>query len=288
MVCNFREPDTTEQTIQDVALHTGDLGRIDDDGNVFIVGRKKEMILGPSGENVYPDELEEVYRDSKYIKEMSVVGLPSIDAGAHSRTGGVGHETVAALIVPDYDQGEGADRRVREAVREHVKQISKTLPLYKRLKVVHLWDHDLPKTASRKVRRRDVIKELQRLERAARGGAEARQLGEAAQRSGTAWIHDVLADVSQRKRGTITSETTLADLGFDSLMFTELAVALEAAGVELPDPAELQGVETVADVEKLVARLGAKARSEKPKRDRIKREKDAEDKLPDEDIDVPG
>jgi long-chain acyl-CoA synthetase len=83
----------------------------------------------------------------------------------------------------------------------------------------------------------------------------------------------------------------LADLGFDSLMFTELAVALEAAGVEVPDPAEITGLESVADVEKLVARLGAKQRSEKPKRDRLRKEKLARDKADadklEDDIDVP-
>src|SRR5262249_40205542 len=68
---------------------------------------------------------------------------------------------------------------------------------------------------------------------------------------------------------------------------TELAVALEAAGVNLPDPAELQGLETVADVEKLVARLGAKAKQTQPKRDRLRKEKEAEEKKVDDDIDVP-
>jgi long-chain acyl-CoA synthetase len=278
----FENPDATAQTLQNGWLHTGDLGRIDDDGNLFIVGRKKEMILGPSGENVYPDELEELYRDSKYIKEMSVVGLPV--------AGEVGHETVAALIVPAYDQGDGEHRptreAVREAVREHVKKIGKGLPLYKRLKIVHLWDHDLPKTASRKVRRRDVIQELQRLDRAARGGAELKKLEGTTASAGT-WLLDLLADVSQKGRGTITSETRLEDLGFDSLMFTELAVALEAAGVNLPDPQELQTVGTVAEVEQLVARVGARTRSEKPRRDRLAREKAAEDKKQDDDIDVP-
>jgi long-chain acyl-CoA synthetase len=277
MTGNFENPEATAATLQDGWLHTGDLGRIDDDGNLFIVGRKKEMILGPSGENVYPDELEELYRDSKYIKELSIVGLP----------GDAGHETVAALIVPDYEQGNG-DRSgreaVRETVREHIKNVGKGLPLYKRIKVVHLWDHDLPKTASRKVRRRDVIKELQRLERASKGGAEVRRLE--AGGSG-AWLHDLLADVSQRKRGTITSETRVDELGFDSLMFTELAVALEAAGVNLPDPAELQSVETVADIEQLIARVGARTRSEKPRRDRLAREKAAEDRKASDDIDVP-
>jgi long-chain acyl-CoA synthetase len=275
MLGYFENPDATAQTIQNGWLHTGDLGKIDADGNVFIVGRKKEMILGPSGENVYPDELEETYRDTKYIKEMSVVALPA-DAG---------HETVAALIVPEYDQGEMSREEVRDAVREHVKKISKTIPLYKRLKVVHLWDADLPKTASRKVRRKDVVVELQRLERAAKGGAALKQGGEEIQ--GGAWILDLLADVSQKKRGSVTIEMPLSELGFDSLMFTELAVALEAAGVNLPDPAELQGLETVGDVDKLVARLGAKARSEKPKRDRIRKEKEADEAKQEDDIDVP-
>jgi long-chain acyl-CoA synthetase len=287
MVGYYESPSATAETLRDGWLHTGDLGRIDEDGNVFIVGRKKEMILGASGENVYPDELEEAYRDSKYIKELSVVGLPV--------SGDAALETVAALIVPDYDQGEGAAamsrEAVREAVREHVKKVSKGLPLYKRLKVVHLWDHDLPKTAARKVRRRDVIKELQRLERAARGGAEARRLGDggggdAAAPTGTAWIHDLLADVAQQKRGAVTAEQRLDSLGFDSLMFNELAVALEAAGVVLPDPTELVGLETVADVERLVARLGAKAKSERPRRERLRKERDAEREADDE-IHVP-
>jgi long-subunit acyl-CoA synthetase (AMP-forming) len=95
MVGYFENPEATAATIVDGWLHTGDLGRMDADGNLFIVGRKKEMILGPSGENVYPDELEELYGDSPWVKELSVVGLPAGD----------GAETVAALIVPDYEHG---------------------------------------------------------------------------------------------------------------------------------------------------------------------------------------
>jgi long-chain acyl-CoA synthetase len=76
MIGYFENPEATGQTLVDGWLHTGDLGRLDADGNLFIVGRKKEMILGPSGENVYPDELEELYGDSPYVKELSVVGLP--------------------------------------------------------------------------------------------------------------------------------------------------------------------------------------------------------------------
>jgi long-chain acyl-CoA synthetase len=264
----FENAEATAQTLVDGWLHTGDLGRFDADGNLYIVGRKKEMILGPSGENVYPDELEELYGDSSFVKEISVVGLP----------GDSGHETVAALIVPDYEQGER--EAVREAVREHVREVGKSLPLYKRLKIMHLWDHDLPKTSTRKVKRREIVKELQRLERAAKGGAEAKHDG--AMRS-TTWLHDVLAEVSQKKRATITSATPLVELGFDSLMFTELAVAIEAAGVQLPDPSELVGLETVADVEKLVTRLGAKQDQQRG----VPKKKEAKPEPDDDEIAVP-
>ena len=274
----YQNAEATAQAIKDGWLHTGDLGRFDEDGNLYIVGRKKEMILGPSGENVYPDELEELYGDSVNVKEVSVVGLPA----------GEGNETAAALIVPDYERGSGSREDVRNAVREHVKKVSASLPLYKRVKVWHLWDHDLPKTSTRKVKRREVIKELQRLERAAKAGTEAKRLtdgGTVAPAGATAWVHDVIADTCQKKRGSVSSATRLDELGFDSLMMTELAVALEAAGVVLPDPAELQGLETVADVEKLVDRLGAKARADKPRLDREQKERDKD--AASDDIDVP-
>ena len=276
----FENAAATSDTLIEGWLHTGDLGKFDADGNLYIVGRKKEMILGPSGENVYPDELEELYRGSEFIKEVSIVGLP----------GDGGHETVAALIVPDYGVGESnvradhgdelspsvPDREtIRDAVREHVRSVSKTLPLYKRVKVFHLWDRDLPKTSTRKVKRREVVAELQRLERAARLGSEARQPGGGEGGDRPTWIFDLVADVTQRKRGTIGSSTALSELGFDSLMFTELAAALEAAGVELPDVSELNGLGTVGDLESLVSRIGAKAKLDRPKKHKQQRDKAA-------------
>ena len=247
----YENPEATAETLREGWLHTGDLGRIDDDGNVFIVGRKKEMILGPSGENVYPDELEEVYRDSPHIKELSIVGLPAEGGG----------ETVAALVVPDYEQDDRQDSResVRERVREHMRSISKQLPLYKRVKTFHLWDHDLPKTTTRKVKRREVVAELQRIERTlARAGEAQRVAGEAgAGMHDSAWVREVIAQVTQKGRAQVKPETRLQDLGFDSLMFTELGVSLEAAGVTVPDPSDLSDLETVADVEAYLAQHGA-------------------------------
>jgi long-chain acyl-CoA synthetase len=242
-------PEATAQVLRDGWLHTGDLGRMDEEGNFFIVGRKKELILGPGGENVYPDELEDIYADSPYIKELSIVGLP----------GDGGGEAVAALVVPDYEKDER--EVVRTRVREHMRNISKQLPLYKRVKVFHLWDFDLPKTSTRKIKRREVLAEIQRLERALVSARQAIESGQDAHdpdksgasggaRSDGSWVRDLIAQVAQKPRGRVSPETQLQELGFDSLMFTELGVALEASGVEVPDPAVLNELETVADVER--------------------------------------
>jgi long-chain acyl-CoA synthetase len=252
MLGYFENPDATAATIKDGWLHTGDLGRLDADGNLFIVGRKKEMILGPSGENVYPDELEELYGDSPWVKELSVVGLPAGD----------GAETVAALVVPDYEHGAKDRDAVRDEVREHVKKVSKQLPLYKRLKVFHLWDRDLPRNSTRKIRAAT----------SSRSSSGSRRRPRAAPRSASCWPRrrgrrqrlgargDRVggAEEAQRRRRRHPARR----LGFDSLMFTELGVALEGAGAVLPDPSELVGLETVADVEALIARLGGKAKAD--------------------------
>ena len=71
---------------------------------------------------------------------------------------------------------------------------------------------------------------------------------------------DIIAQVSQKARPA--PETRLDRLGFDSLMFTELGVALEAAGIALPDVADLAGLETVADVQRYVDQHGGKKRKQ--------------------------
>ena len=258
----WENEDATGAVLSDGWLHTGDLGRLDDDGNLYIVGRKKEMILGSSGENIYPDELEELYRDFDEIKELSVVGVPTEGGG----------ETVGMLVVCDYEFGKPADddeadakknyqasspSEVRAVVREHIKSISAKLPLYKRVKIVHLVDHDLEKTSTRKIKRREVVTEIERLERAARVGRDGApsvdSSGKETSGADAHWLLSVVASVSQRPLAEVTRDKRMEELGFDSLMMTELAVALEAAGVALPDASELSSLETVGDLERFAA-----------------------------------
>ena len=255
MLGYYENPEATAEVVKDGWLHTGDLGRIDEEKRLFIVGRRKEMILAANGENVYPDELEDVYRDSPYVKELSIVGLPA-DAG----DGAGGGEIVACLVVPDYEAKKDGDKLlarelVRERVLEHVRNVSAKLPLYKRIKVVHLWDFDLPKTATRKAKRRQIVEEIKKLERAKQAGAAAAAAGGgagAAAGSGSGWLVKIVADLTGKPAARVTPDAQLSELGFDSLMYTELGVALEAAGVDLPDAADLTGIATFADLDALV------------------------------------
>jgi long-chain acyl-CoA synthetase len=71
----YRNPEATAEVLRDGWLFSGDLGRLDRAGNLFVVGRKKEVIVLPNGKNVYPDEMEAYYGQGKYIKEIAVIGV---------------------------------------------------------------------------------------------------------------------------------------------------------------------------------------------------------------------
>jgi fatty-acyl-CoA synthase len=84
----YKDPEATAETIKNGWLMTGDLGRMDEDGYLYVVGRKKEMIIS-GGENIYPAEVEAVLNRHPKIHESAVIGVPDTKWG----------ETVMALIV---------------------------------------------------------------------------------------------------------------------------------------------------------------------------------------------
>ncbi|HEX4383196.1 MAG TPA: AMP-binding protein, partial [Myxococcales bacterium] len=230
------DPLATKSVLADGWLRTGDLGRLDSDGHLALVGRKKDLILDASGKNVYPDELEELYA-SELIKELSVVGLPD----------GNGFENAAALVVPRVLKEGETRESLRAEIKKHFSEVSSELAAWKRVKIMHFWEADLPKTATRKVKRPLVVGELQRLEKA----TAATQLS--TQPAGSdAWLFDLLAELTQKPRASINAQTRLAaDLGFDSLLLAELSAALDKAGVKAP--AEYGAIQTAADLSKALA-----------------------------------
>jgi long-chain acyl-CoA synthetase len=139
MLGYYRNEQATQSAISGRWLHTGDLGRLDDEGNLYLVGRSKEIIVDTNGKNVYPDEIEELYKDSPFINELGVVGLAE----------GIG-EKVACLVVPDYDSDISLQRdEVHRRIENHFREISSQLPFYKRVKALYFTDTELPRTATR-------------------------------------------------------------------------------------------------------------------------------------------
>jgi long-chain acyl-CoA synthetase len=266
MVGYFGNEEATRKTLIDRWLYTGDLGRLDDDGNLYLVGRSKDIIVDTNGKNVYPDEVEEVYQDSPLIKELSVIGLPD----------GIG-EKVACMVVPDHDYDISLSRaELRQKIDEHFRETSAKLPYYKRVKLLHFTDEELPRTATRKVKRREVLKMMQALEERTQS-AEAR--GE--ELSGdAAWLSEIVASVSNRALDEISINTRLGDLGFDSLMFVELAQAIENAGGSITAPERLNEVQDVRELLTVVTRQAPQSGKRESSRLRLETEKDDEIHIP--------
>jgi long-chain acyl-CoA synthetase len=229
--------DLTGAVLRDGWLHTGDLGRLDPEGRLTIVGRAKDVIIDSNGKNVYPDEVEELYAEPDLVAELSAVGLPEPDG-----------EKVALLVVPAYRDRDRAEVRAR--VESHLARVSASLPFHKRAKLWHLAEDPLPRTATRKVKRALVVEELQRREAAAHRVRLAR---DAAPRGGDGWVLDLVAAVARRPREEVTARSHLAaELGFDSLMMTELQSALEEAGVPAHLVEQSADAQTAADLARLV------------------------------------
>jgi long-chain acyl-CoA synthetase len=254
MLGYFNNREATEAVLQNRWLYTGDLGRLDEDGNLYLVGRSKDIIVDTNGKNVYPDEIEELYSDSPFVKELSVVGLPD----------GIG-EKVAAMVVPDYDHDIALPRdEARRRVEEHFKDVSSALPFFKRVKVLHFTDDELPRTATRKVKRREVVRMMQAVEQ----GQRRLTAGEEREERGADWLIGIVASVANRPRSEVSLDTRLGELGFDSLMFVELATAIENAGGALKSPDTLNQVQDVRELVSVVESKRAEARREDASRRR--------------------
>ena len=264
MLGYYNNEEATEAVLQDRWLKTGDLGKLDDDGNLYIVGRSKDVIIDSNGKNIYPDEIEDLYGKSKHIKEMSVVGLPDDDGG----------EKIAALVVPDYEFDISLSRsETNKKIEDHFREISAGLPFFKRVKVLHITPFELPRTATRKVKRNEVVEMLKTLEERAK--KKTKQVADTKGDDTALWIRKIVASVSSRALSEVALTDKLTDLGFDSLMFVELQGAVEDAGGRVVSPDTLNEVQTVREL------LTAVQRVDKSKKlvDEPKKEERTEDEI---------
>ena len=138
----YKNEEATDSAFtEDGWFRTGDMGVIDEDGSLFIKGRSKCMILGPSGQNIYPEEVETVINNQPYVVDSLVV---EDDGG------------LTALIYPDFQQG-AKDGMSQEGFIRYIEgtlsDLNKELPNYARLKKIEVMSEDFERTPKKSIKR---------------------------------------------------------------------------------------------------------------------------------------
>lgn len=150
----YRNPDaTTEAFTDDGWFHSGDLGMIDSEGHLFIVGRAKDVIVLPSGKNVHPEDLEVHYLKTPYVAEMAIIGIRD-EGQTHA-----GAEKLVAVVVPDFEYLRREKiANSREIIRFTLDNLGRELPEYQRVRSYIVRSEPLPRTATRKIKRFELKK----------------------------------------------------------------------------------------------------------------------------------
>lgn len=137
----YKNPEATEAVFRDGWMNTGDICQMDADGFLYIRGRNKSMILGPSGQNIYPEEIEQKINNLPYVMESLVV----------DRSG-----RLLALVYPDYEASakDGVDPSSLEPMMDkNIKLLNSSLPAYSQISGVKLMHEEFAKTPKRSIKR---------------------------------------------------------------------------------------------------------------------------------------
>ncbi len=138
----YKNEEATKEALDEEGwLHTGDLGLMDKDGNLYIKGRSKAMILGSNGQNIYPEELEDKINNQTAVVESVVVKRDS---------------QLVALVFPDYKlegRPELGGKTLEETMQENLVKVNKQLPAYARISSIELVNEEFKKTPKRSIRR---------------------------------------------------------------------------------------------------------------------------------------
>ena len=143
----YQNPEADAEAFSDGWFRTGDLGRIDEDGFLFITGRKKNLIILPNGENVSPEILEEQLLRHPEIKEV-LVKEKTLKSGAR---------VIAADVFPNTEQAALAgldDAQVQSVIRNIIKETNDVNPVFMKIEDITVLKTELPKNALGKVLRR--------------------------------------------------------------------------------------------------------------------------------------
>jgi long-chain acyl-CoA synthetase len=246
----YRNPEADREAFTaDGWFRSGDLGRFDKQGHLYITGRKKDVIVLPSGKNVYPDEVEAHYARTPRVSEVCVLGVRD-EASEFA-----GAEKLCAVVVPDFDYLKAHHiANAREAIRYALDNLGRELPEHQRVRDYVVRAEPLPRTASRKVRRFELKSQLEA------SGAIARQARSANRLAFTAEDRRLMDSPAGRAvAAAIRQQAPNAeaihpqmnlelDFGLDSLARTECLVSVEQAlGIQF-EPQEAATALTVGEV----------------------------------------
>ena len=248
----WNRPDSTAAVLRDGWFLTGDLGYFDSKGNLFLTGRKKEIIVLSNGKNIYPEEVETHYLQSQYIKELAVLGLEAQP--------GEGGDRLHAVIVPNFDAlRQKKIVNAKEVIRYDIESLSQQIASSKRIGSYEIWQDDLPRTTTRKIKRFEVENRV-RANQARRVDDDSelpteRPLSD----DETAWLHrpDVQRALKLVRASSRTAPPTMRpshnlelDLGLDSMQRVELLSQMEdqlGGNIEESQLAEIYTVRDLVD-----------------------------------------
>jgi len=142
MLGYYKNPKATAEVIdKDGWYHTGDLGTMDTDGNVFINGRSKNMLLGPNGQNIYPEEIEDKLNSMTMVVESIVVQRDT---------------KLIALVYPDLEEAKNlglSDEDLKGIMEQNKNGLNQTLPAYERISEIEIYQEEFEKTPKRSIKR---------------------------------------------------------------------------------------------------------------------------------------
>ena len=245
----WNRPDATAAVLRDGWFHTGDLGYFDANGNLFLTGRKKELIVLSNGKNIYPEEVEAHYLNSPYIKELAVIGLEGKPG-----EGGRLH----AVVVPNFDVlRQKKIVNAKEVIRFDIESLSQQIASTKRIGSYEIWQEDLPRTTTRKIKRFEVEKRVKaqqsrKLEDDSELPAEQPLTADDA-----AWLEQpdvqralkIMREVARTAPSSLRPAHNLElDLGLDSMQRVELLSQIEEQIGGNVEESQLATIYTVRDI----------------------------------------
>ena len=142
MLGYYKNPEATAETIdRDGWYHTGDLGTMDADGNVFINGRSKNMLLGPNGQNIYPEEIEDKLNSMTMVIESIVVQRDN---------------KLVALVHPDMDEAKNmgfSEEDLKNIMEQNRNGLNELIPAYEKISEIEIHMEEFEKTPKKSIKR---------------------------------------------------------------------------------------------------------------------------------------